>query len=297
MLKIIHIIFLLFLTSAAKADMKNEILTTLNKEAKKVSEYILGKIPGEGITEGSIEVRDDDDDFIDFEILAVRDIESKEKSNLFTQLGFRKDKVLSSERYIGNLGLGYRFLTDDKSMLFGVNSFYDHDLHTNHKRASLGFEAKASMLDFTFNQYQKLSNQKVIKGVKEQTLSGTELNLTSQIPYIPWSKINLQNYRWENEKAAQDNKGMIYSLELALTPSLQFDVSQDVSSVDGQDDEMLYKLSFLYPPRSNKPSLMNETFSEEAFIKENVEKKLKDKVRRTNNLVVEVQGAVIITKK
>ena len=53
----------------------------------------------------------------------------------------------------------------------------------------------------------------------------------------------------------------------------------------------------IYPPRSNKPSLMNETFSEEAFIKENVEKKLKDKVRRTNNLVVEVQGAVIITKK
>jgi len=34
-----------------------------------------------------------------------------------------------------------------------------------------------------------------------------------------------------------------------------------------------------------------------AFVKENMEDKLKEKVRRNNNLVVEIQGAVIITSK
>jgi len=34
-----------------------------------------------------------------------------------------------------------------------------------------------------------------------------------------------------------------------------------------------------------------------AFVKTNMQDKLKDKVRRNNNLVVEIQGAVTITKK
>ena len=37
--------------------------------------------------------------------------------------------------------------------------------------------------------------------------------------------------------------------------------------------------------------------SEEQFVKENMEEKLKEKVRRNNDLVVEVQGSVIITSK
>jgi hypothetical protein len=34
-----------------------------------------------------------------------------------------------------------------------------------------------------------------------------------------------------------------------------------------------------------------------AFVKENMEDRLKEKVRRNNNLVVEIQGAVIITSQ
>ena len=69
-----------------------------------------------------------------------------------------------NERYIGNVGLGYRFLTEDKSMMIGFNSFYDHDLTDGHKRASIGFEARASTLDFNFNQYYPLTGmQKNLK--------------------------------------------------------------------------------------------------------------------------------------
>jgi hypothetical protein len=182
-------------------------------------------------------------------------------------------------------------------MMFGVNSFYDQDFHDDHRRASLGLEAKASILDFTFNQYQKLTNQKIIDGVKQQVLSGTEYNIASQVPYLPWTTFNFQGYRWENEKAEQDSKGNIYSIEMALAPSLQFDLSRDNSSVNGAEDEDSAKIIFIYPPRENKLSLLDGFISEQAFVKVNVEDKLRDKVRRNNNLTVEIQGAIIITRK
>ena len=114
---------------------------------------------------------------------------------------------------------------------------------------------------------------------------------------MPWTTFNIQGYRFENEKAAQDTKGNIYSLEMALTPSLAFDVENDVSSVDGQDDMWNYRLTFTHPPRTNKATLMDGLTSDVAFVKANMQDKLKDKVRRNNNLVVEIQGAVTITKK
>ena len=182
-------------------------------------------------------------------------------------------------------------------MMFGVNSFYDRDIREDHSRVSLGFEAKASILDFTLNKYQKTTNMKVANGEEEQALSGLDYNLSSQVPYMPWTTFNFQGYRWENEKAAQDTKGRVYSLEMAINPSLQLDFSRDISSVDGAENTNIAKLTFVHPPRENKPTLQDGLVSEIAFVKENMEGKLKEKVRRNNNLVVEIQGSVIITSK
>jgi len=285
-------IIILFISTATNADVKGQ---ALSKASEKISSTIGNLIPGEGVTEASVEIREEDNP--DFEILGVRDILSKENSNLFTQFSLHNNEVNGDNRYIGNLGLGYRFLNSDKSMMFGVNSFYDRDISEAHSRVSLGLEAKASILDFTFNQYQKTTNQKIIDGTKEQVLSGNEYNLSSQVPYMPWTTLNFQGYRWENEKAVNDTKGNVYSLEMNLNPSLQFDISRDVSSVNGVDDVDIAKLTFVYPPRENKPTLQDGLVSEVAFVKENMENKLKEKVRRNNNLVVEIQGAVIVTSK
>ena len=59
-----------------------------------------------------------------------------------------------------------------------------------------------------------------------------------------------------------------------------------------------YKLVFVHPPREdNKPSLSEQAISTEKFVKRNMENNLKDKVRRNNNLVVEIQGSVTFTSK
>ena len=290
--KFLITILALLISTAANADVKSQ---ALSKVSEKISSTIGSLIPGEGVTEVSVEIREEGNP--DFQILGVRDISLKENSNFFTQFSIHNNEVNEDTRYIGNLGLGYRVLTSNKSLMFGVNSFYDKDILEDHSRISIGLEAKGSILDFNYNQYQKATNQKIVNGNKEQVLSGTEYNLTSQVPYIPWTTLNFQGYRWENEKAKNDTKGNIYSLEMAINPTLQFDLSSDVSSVEGVDDVNTAKLSFVYPPRENKPTLKDGLVSNVAFVKENMENKLKGKVRRNNNLVVEIQGAIIITSK
>ena len=262
--------------------------------SENISEIFSNLIPGEGITEASIQINEDDDP--DLEILAVRDISSEEFSNLFSQISLHTQEINNSNRLITNLGIGYRILNDDKSSMLGINSFLDLDIE-GHKRGSVGFEAKGAMLDVTANSYAKLTNQKVVDGTKEQVLSGHEINLASQFPYMPWVTINWQNYSWEKEKADFNTEGNKLSLEAVLSPTVQFDIAGDFSDNSGVEDEYTYRLSFVYPPKENKKTLQDGFISDLAFEKANVEEKLKEKVRRSNNLTVEIQGAVIVTSK
>ena len=262
--------------------------------SENISGLFSNLIPGEGITEASIQINEDDDP--DLEILAVRDISSGEFSNLFTQISLHTQEINNSDRLITNLGFGYRGLNDDKSSMFGINTFIDYDTK-GHVRGSVGLEAKGAMLDLTMNSYHKLSNQWSVDGSLEQVLSGHEINLATQVPYMPWTKINWQNYYWEAEKASSDTEGNKLSLEMLLSPTVQFDATVDMSDQSTINDEYSYKLSFVYPPKENNKTLKDGMISDVAFEKENVEAKLKEKVRRSNSMVVEVQGSVIITSK
>ena len=71
---------------------------------------------------------------------------------------------------------------------------------------------------------------------------------------------------------------------------------QDYNDSDAVDDEFTYKLTFVHPPRNDGKS-MQDGFSNLAFEKQNMENKLKDKVQRDNNIVIEIQGSVIVTSK
>ena len=270
------------------------ILFFSNSYAKDVSEFFSNLIPGEGLTEASIQINEDDNP--DLEILALREIESTNNSNLFTQFSIHTQETNGHNRLIGNLGLGYRKLSEDKSSVMGINVFLDNDFDAGHQRGSVGFELKRANLDLTANSYHKISNMEVHKGTEEQVLSGYTINLASQLPYTPWAKIDWQNYAWENEKASGDSEGNSIALQAYLTPSIQLEFKNDMSDNSGVDDEFTSKLTYTYPPREDGKS-MQDGFSNVAFEKENVQKKLKEKVKRNNNLTVEVQGSIIVTSK
>ena len=268
--------------------------TSSISNAADVSNFFSNLIPGEGLTEASIQINEDDNP--DIEILALRDIEATNNSNLFTQFSIHTQETNGNDRLIGNIGIGYRKLSDDKTNMVGINMFFDNDFNAGHQRGSIGLELKGANLDLTANSYHKISNMETYKSTEEQVLSGYTINLASQIPYAPWAKINLQNYSWENEKASSDTEGNSIALEAFLTPSVQIEFKNDMSDNSGVDDEFTSKLTYTYPPREDGKS-MQDGFSNVAFEKENVQNKLKDKVNRNNNLTVEVQGSIIVTSK
>ena len=269
-------------------------LSFTNSNAADISNIFSNLIPGEGLTEASIQINEDDNP--DLEILAVRDINKTNKSNLFTQFSIHTQEINNNDRFVGNLGIGYRKLNDDQSIMLGANTFLDGDLNKGHKRLGLGLEAKGSMLDLSLNNYQKITNMKTIDGTDEQILSGWDYNLTTQIPYTPWAKFNFQGYKWENEKTSQDTKGYQYSSELSINSSLQLNLSLDDSALAGVEDVYKAELVFIHPPRENVKT-MKDGFSDIAFEKENMEVKLAEKVRRNNDLAIEIQGQVIVTSK
>ena len=286
--KFLILILTLFISSASNADIASE---TLGKVAEKISDLI----PGEGITEVSLDYNDSDQDQLNFSILGVRDIEATDNSNFFTQFSLTNQEIQGG-RLLGNLGFGYRKLSDDKNFMFGANTFYDRDLTEDHSRLGLGIEAKGSILDFTANNYQKISNSKVVNGTREQVLSGWDYNLTSQIPRAPWARINFNGYKWEAEKASSDAKGNIYSLELDVSNSVEVVASLDQSSLKGVDDVSSVRINYIYPPRE-KSMVMSDGLSNDMFEKRNMEQELKEKVRRRNKLAMEIQGSVVLTRK
>ena len=95
------------------------IFSTSN--AKDVSELFSNIIPGEGLTEASIQINEEDNP--DLEILALREIESTNNSNLFTQFSIHTQETNGHNRILGNLGFGYRKLSEDKSSMMGINVF------------------------------------------------------------------------------------------------------------------------------------------------------------------------------
>jgi len=289
MKKILILILTFFISTAVNADVTSQALN-------KVSEKISNLIPGEGITEVSLGYNDGDEDRLNFSILGVRDIEATDNSNFFTQFSLMNQEINSSGRIIGNLGLGYRKLSEDKNFMFGANTFYDRDLTDGQSRLGLGIEAKGSILDLTANSYTKISNSEVVNGTREQVLSGWDYNLTSQIPRAPWARINYNGYKWEAEKGSSDLKGNIYSLELDVTSSVEVVASLDNSSLAGIDDETSLSINYVYPPKK-KSMVMSDGLSNDMFEKRNVKQELKKKVRRRNKLVMEIQGAVVMTKK
>ena len=80
------------------------------------NQFLVNLVPGDGYTEASIQINEDDNP--DLEILAVRDIDSTEYSNFFTQFSIHTQEINSSDRFITNVGLGYRTLNDDKTSMF-----------------------------------------------------------------------------------------------------------------------------------------------------------------------------------
>ncbi len=274
---LISIILYLFLTSMVYADV-----------SKNVSEYVSNLIPGNGHTEVSIDLRENNKP--DYSILGVREILELDSGNIFTQFSLFNTEQNNSERIIGNLGIGSRKLLNNDTLMIGMNAFIDQDFNESHKRGSFGFEVRNSVLDFNGNMYRSLQDT-----TQEIILDGWDYRLAGQVPYVHWSKIFINSYEWDGV-LREDIKGMKIGSEMVLSPISILELAYDDKDKKGLEDEWYAKIQFIYPPKNNGPTAL-DGISDLAW-KENKDMsgELLSKVQRNNKIMIEFKGSSTISR-
>ena len=273
--------------------MKNIIITlfiylflTLSSLADAVTEYISNLIPGEGDTELSIDLRENYS--ADFSILLVRELASSSDDNVFTQLSLFNTEKDSKDRIVANLGLGKRFLSEDKFSMTGFNTFLDYDDEGN-LRASVGLEMRNAVLNFAFNNYFGLDDAD-----GEKVLDGYNMRLASQIPYVHWADIFINSYSWDGV-TRDDVEGLMYGTEMLLSPNINLEIAFDDKDKAGLEDEYYAKIMFVYPPR-NSVSASDGINSEMWKAQKNMSDEMLTKVNRNNKIFVEFNGSASIVR-
>ena len=181
-----------------------------------------------------------------------------------------------------NLGLGKRVFSDDKSFMYGLNVFYDHELDYNHQRGSIGGEIKSSILELNTNHYFAISDETTGKNnVKEEVADGYDLELGAHVPYIPSAKIFAKIFEYEIP-GGSDFEGMEYSSKIGIPNSgLNIEVGFKDFGNASYDDQWFVNFTF----NSNKINENMNFISDEAFERISMEDKKYDKVRRENLIV------------
>ena len=181
-----------------------------------------------------------------------------------------------------NLGYGKRFFNSDKSFLYGLNLFYDHELDYDHQRGSVGGEIKSSILELNTNHYFAISDEKTGKNsIKEEVADGYDLEIGAHIPYMPTAKIYTKLFEYDIP-GGSDFEGLEYSSKIGIPNSgLNFEVGYKDFGNSSYDDQWFFNLTFNLSKINPNTSLL----SDEAFERVSMKDKKYEKVRRENLIV------------
>ena len=189
-----------------------------------------------------------------------------------------------------NLGIGYRQLSDDEKWIYGVNAFHDYDNTYEHSRMSLGAELRSSAFEINANKYFATSGAKTGKdGNTERALDGYELEVGGQVPYIPSAKVFGKNWKWDGYQTS-DTKGNTYSLQInaPIAPNVTLEAGR--KDFDSQTDidfvNLTYRLK-LGNGSTDQDVVVSSIIADQAFNNTSMKKKMLDKVRRKNQIVIQ----------
>ena len=291
MKKILTIFITLFFATEIHADTLNSVINKVyGKGSEKAETYIKNFLEGPGETEVSLSTKNENKPT--GTIMIVRPYSINEKDLLFYQAQFNSYHVLGETRQSLNYGVGKRFLSEDESYFWGLNSFLDLDKEMN-SRVSLGSELKAANFNFTGNYYlDAMGGSQEVGSDTERVLDGYNIEFEGQVPYAPWANISYNSYGWEAIKGSKDSNGEIYSTTINLSNDLTLKAGYDDNDISDSMDfiKLTYKLG-----GKDRP-IISDGFSSTAFVNSDVREKMLTKVKRSNIITLEVESTgVVIT--
>ena len=194
-----------------------------------------------------------------------------------------------SDRETFNIGLGQRYLSNDESILFGLNAFYDYEFDYEHQRFSIGAEIKSSILDLNYNQYFAQSSSKKGKnGKDEEAIDGYDVELGAHLPYIPSMKAYFKAFDFE-VPGGKDFQGLEFSTQFKVPNSgLSFEIGH--TDYDHHNDQSFINLRYSNSIKNPGTSLL----SSEAFERISMKDRIYEKVRREN--IIKKKGSGFTVK-
>ena len=194
-----------------------------------------------------------------------------------------------SDRETFNIGLGQRYLSNDESILFGLNAFYDYEFDYEHQRFSIGAEIKSSILDLNYNNYFAQSSSKKGKnGKDEEAIDGFDVELGAHLPYIPSMKAYLKAFDFE-VSGGNDFQGLEFSTQIKI-PNSGLSLEIGHTDYDHHSDQSFINLKYSNSIKNPGTSL----FSSEAFERISMKDRMYEKVRREN--IIKKKGAGFTVK-
>ena len=213
-------------------------------------------------------------------ILTFKPLNDTEQGLTFFQGSFFTHD--GGDRNTLNLGLGKRILSNDESVMFGLNAFYDHEIDYDHQRASIGGEIKSSILELSTNHYFAISNEVTGKNnIKEEVADGYDLEFGAHVPYIPTAKMYAKIFEYDIP-GGSDYEGVEYSSNIGIPNSgMNFEVGYKDYGNNGYEDQWFFNLTF----NINKMNSNTSLISDQAFERTSMTDKKYEKVRRENIIV------------
>ncbi|TVQ83618.1 MAG: hypothetical protein EA357_05600 [Micavibrio sp.] len=154
------------------------------------------------------------------------------RHSVFSQLSWLSGRRSDVRRNTANIGLAYRYMTENEKHLLGGNLFLDHEWPLGHRRVSLGADYKNSLFSLHGSRYIGLSGWKDRDNLmQERAMSGWDLELGGRIPDFPSLEIFVRGYLWEQDKTAVLNPdgsniwGRELRAEYTPVPSLTFEAA------------------------------------------------------------------------
>jgi len=208
------------------------------------------------------------------------------ENTLFTQVS----AFYTDNRTTLNVGLGYRRMEFDNTLMLGVNAFYDHEFPYDHGRYSVGLEARSTVGEINANMYQATTKWKTGRnGQEERALDGWDIEAGLPLPYMNWATVFVKRYKWDAVEGGKDAKGNDAQLRayVPILPGLEIQAGRTFKD-DDKDSNYFIASYNIAEAFSNKPNQQVQWFNDTAYKLESMEDRRYEKVRRENIIVKQI---------
>jgi len=187
-----------------------------------------------------------------------------------------------------NAGIGYRHVVKD-IVLLGINSFYDYQAITQHKRYGVGAELFTHKLEARVNRYRKISDTKEVQaGVYETVLNGYDAEIGGVVPMTTNLKAFASYSAWD-VKDDKDLRQASLRVVYPLTDNTIFTVAgtHDYNNQVGiTQDRLMGSFNIALGSRSNS--------AKNAWVSEDLRNRLLVPVKRSMDIKVQRKSLGVV---